>query len=190
MAPIGKYYLGVTPEGPLSATSFNRGGGSANSNGMSASSPNRSSVQQVAQHARQPSQPPPQSPPIHTGDVDPIPAPVSNPSSPPLRNSSFLNQVPGTTRRDAGIVARMEPPRPRFRRTKKTKRTRPRLERERVQRAVSAQARCGKTSSSRLRLRGTADCQISSCLRKTRMRYLGHLSRHVRLRQPRLRHRR
>ncbi len=81
-----------------SPTSFNGGGGSANSNGMSASSPNRNSVQQVAQHARQPSPPQPQSQPIHTGDVNPIPAPVSNPSSPPLRTSSFFNQVPGPPR--------------------------------------------------------------------------------------------
>jgi len=117
MVPIGKYYLGVTPEGPLSATSFNRGGGSASSNGMSPTSPNRSSVQQVAQHTRQPSQPLPQSPPIHTGDVDPIPAPVSNPNSPPLRNSPFLNQVLGAPQvsaplnrsSDAGTVAQLEP---------------------------------------------------------------------------------
>lgn len=117
MAPIGKYYLGVTPDGPLSPTSFNGGGGSANSNGMSASSPNRNSVQQMAQHARQPSQPQPHSPPIHTGDVNPIPAPVSNPSSPPLRTSSFFNQVPGPPQgetpgnrsSDAETIARIEP---------------------------------------------------------------------------------
>jgi hypothetical protein len=116
MAPIGKYYLGVTPETPLSP---NSGGGSANSNGMAAlSSSSRNSVQQVAQHTRQPSQPPPQSPPIHIGDVNPIPAPVSNPSSPPLRNSSFFNQIPGTLQGDTPlhrsinaetVVTRIEP---------------------------------------------------------------------------------
>src|SRR5258706_7083086 len=108
MAPIGIYYLGATPEGPLSPASFN---------GMSASPPNRNSVQQVAQHAGQPSQPQPQSPPIHTGDVNPIPAPVSNPSSPPLRTSSFFNQVPGPPRgetplnrsSDTESIARIEP---------------------------------------------------------------------------------
>ena len=111
MAPIGKYYLGATPEGPLSP---NGGGGSANSNGMSAPPPNRNSVQQVAQHARQSSQ---QSPPIHIRDVNPIPAPVSNPSSPPLRSSSFFNQVPGQPQgetplnrsSDAEAIARIEP---------------------------------------------------------------------------------
>ena len=111
MAPIGKYYLGATPEGPLSP---NGGGGSANSNGMSAPSSNRNSVQQVAQHARQSSQ---QSPPIHIRDVNPIPAPVSNPSSPPLRSSSFFNQVPGQPQgetplnrsSDAEAIARIEP---------------------------------------------------------------------------------
>ena len=35
MAPIGTYYLGATPEGPLSPTSFTGRGGSANSNRMS-----------------------------------------------------------------------------------------------------------------------------------------------------------
>lgn len=120
MAPIGKYYLGATPEGALTTTSFNRGGGSTSSDGIAASEPNRTAVQQVAQHARRPSQPSPQSPPIHTGDVDPIPAPVSNPSSPPLRNRSFFNQVPGAPQGEAPLertldeetVARMEPPPP------------------------------------------------------------------------------
>ena len=118
MAHIGTYCLGATPEGPLSRTSFNGRGGSANSNRMPASSSNRSSVQQVAQHTRQPSQPLPQSPPIHTDDVNPIPAPVPNPRSPPLLNSSFLNQVPGTPQgetplnrsaSDTETAARIEP---------------------------------------------------------------------------------
>ena len=120
MAPIGKYYLGATPETPLSATSYSRGGGSANSDEVASAASKRSSVQQVTQHGRQPSQPLPQSPPIHTGDVNPIPAPVSNPSSPPLRNSSFFNQVlgtpqgepPGDRTADAETIAHMEPPPP------------------------------------------------------------------------------
>ena len=81
--------------------------------------PNRSSVQQVAQHTRQPSQPPPQSPPIHTGGDNPIPAPVHNPSTPPLRNILFFNSVPGTPQGETPLsrssafdtesVARIEP---------------------------------------------------------------------------------
>ena len=77
---------------------------------------------------------------------------------------------------------------PRFPLTKKKKKaTRLRLERERPQRAVNIQARCGKTSSSRPRRLGIAVCQISSCLGKIRVMCLGHLSHPVRLRQPRLR---
>jgi hypothetical protein len=120
MAPIGKYYLGATPDPPLSPTSYNRGSSSTSSDVISASAPNRRSVQPIAQHARQPSQPPPQSPPIHTGEVDPIPAPLSNPSSPPQHHSSFFNQAPGTPQGEtllnrapeSEIVARTEPPPP------------------------------------------------------------------------------
>jgi hypothetical protein len=120
MAPIGKYYLSATSEGPLSATSFNRGSSNASGDGMSSPASNRGSVQHVPQHARRPSQPPPQSPPIHTGHVHPIPAPASNPSTPPMHNSSFLNQVPGTPQSgtpldrtpDVETVAQVEPPPP------------------------------------------------------------------------------
>jgi len=94
----------------LSASSFNRGGGSTNNDGTPASPPNRSSVQQVAQHARRPSQPPP--PPIHTGDVNPIPAPLSTPNSPPLRNNPFLNQVPGILQGEPPFDRASEPPPP------------------------------------------------------------------------------
>ena len=73
---------------------------------------------------------------------------------------------------------------PRFPRTKKTKRTPQRRERRRAERAVNVLARCGKTSSSRLRRHGTAVCPISSCLKKTRMMCLGRLSRRARLRRP------
>ena len=189
MAPIGKYYLGATPEGPLSPTSFNGRGRCANSNRMSASSSNRSSIQQVAQHTRQPSQPL-QSPPIHIGGVHPIPAPVPNPSSLPLRNSSFLNQVPGTPQGETPLIrssasdtetfVRNQPLPPSLPSDQEERDTsRLRLEHERPQR------RCRKTSSShRLRI---AVWRISSCLRKTRVMYLLHLSHHVRLRQHRLR---
>ena len=67
---------------------------------------------------------------------------------------------------------------------KKRMATHLRLERERPQRAVNIQARCGKTSNSRPRRLETVVFQISSCLRKTRMMYLGHLSHHAHLRQP------
>lgn len=79
---------------------------------------------------------------------------------------------------------------PRFPRTQRTKRTSHRFEGRRVQKVVNVQARCGKTSSSRLRRRGTAARQISNCLEKIKMMCPGRLSHHARLRrrQRRLRH--
>ena len=189
MAPIGKYYLGATPEGPLSPTSFNGRGGSANSTRMSASSSNQGSVQRVAQHTQQPSQPL-QSPPIHIVGVNPIPAPVPNPSSLPLRNNSFLNQVPGTPQgetpltrssaSDTETFVRIQPLPPSLPSDQEERdTTRLRLERERPQRAVNIYT--GKMR------KDFKVWRISSCLRKTRVVYLLHLLHHVRLRQPRLR---
>ena len=198
MVPTGKYYLGATPEGPLSRTSFTGRGGSANSNRMLVSSSNRSSVRQVAQHTRRPSQPLPQLPPPHTGDVNPVPAPVPNPSSPPLRKSSFFNQVPGTPQgetplnrssiSDTETVARIEPlPPSLLSRQEEEEDDSPTTRARKPAESRKIQARCGTTSSSRPRRLGIAVRQMSSCLRKTWVMFLGHLSHHVRQRQPRLR---